>query len=143
LPGYAKALVRNPREALGAGLSHQWQNSSTGEKIMAYGLPGAFVGKEALTPGQDEQGRGRLQRVGEAVGQGAFGLLGPLPLAADQVMASGIGKGLGTFGRAIDRLKQHGVKQPPTQTEPPGAMTQPSDYQMSDRAAGITPDGAM
>jgi hypothetical protein len=142
LPGYAKGLVKDPMGTLKAGIKDQWDNAGPKTRAAMYGIPAAGVVNEmAHKEDPSGEGRGRLERVGRAIGMGTMGALGPLPIAADALLSEGVSRGLSGGGRLLDR---RGRRPPAVSSSAPeqggSGTTQPSEYMLSDRAAGVTPE---
>lgn len=147
LPGYAKALIKDPKGALKAGFGEQWHASGPGGKALMFGLPVASAASE-LRKGEGEGGHksGRFERAGEALGAGLGFAAGPLSVTGASVASAGLGKALGTVGKGVDRLAGRKGKlvprhsaAPPT-VEPGGSSIVPSDRVYSDRAMGAMPE---
>jgi hypothetical protein len=146
IPGYAKALVKDPKGALQAGFGEQWHASGPGGKALMFGLPVASAASE-LRKGEGEGGHksGRFERGGEALGAGLGFAAGPLSLAGASVASAGLGKALGTVGKGVDKLVGRRGKlvphnaAPPT-LEPAGGSVVPSEHVVSDRARGAMPE---
>jgi hypothetical protein len=148
LPGYARALYRDPRAALSAGARDQWANAGTGGRALMYGLPAVGVGQE-LAQGTDEsgEGRGRFERAGRLLGATASTAFAPVALAGDVALGGALTGAVGRGGQFLDRslarLKARRGGSPPLSSPPElngGGMTQ-AEHVMSDRAAGVVPEG--
>jgi hypothetical protein len=137
LPGYAKALRKDPVGALKAGFGEQWHGATGVPRVLAYGGSGALVAGEALK--DDPGGKGRLERAGRALGSTLPMLAGPLPiaasLAATPAMAA-VGGLPGKIKERITRRKASGHLAAPPSLEPANATTQPSGYLYADRGPG-------
>lgn len=142
LPGYAKALYRNPKEALKAGISDQWNSMGTPGRALMYGLPTAGAVGEALTK-EDSSGaqRGRLERAGRTFGAAASGMLAPLSIAGDVVAGGALSGAMGRLGRGADHALQRRKPVAMSSPEPGGGSTQAEGYILSDRAAGTAAEG--
>ena len=103
VPGLFRAVATRPGEALRTGLGSQWYGSpSRAGKFMTFGVPGAVVAGEALTPTK-AGGEGRTTRAMKAVGEtlpymiAPIGLLGATGLS---IAGSQVGAGAGrVFGK--------------------------------------------
>jgi len=144
IPGYAKALYKNPREALSTGIKDQWRSMGAGGKALMYGLPAAgAVGEAVKKTDESGQERGRLERAGRTFGVAASGMVAPLSIAADVVAGGAISGAMGRLGRGADHLLQRRPKAPVavSSPEPGGGTAQAEGYQLSDRAAGTAAEG--
>jgi len=110
VPGYLKALATKPGQTLKAGLSESWHGAGPGpmgwlSRGVTFGLPAVGVGQALAGPERDEDGAGRGQRVGQALGGLAFGVTGGVPMLG-QMALTGLGtKGLEAAGKGVDRLR--------------------------------------
>lgn len=151
LPGYVKALARDPKGALQAGFGEQWHQGGAGTKALLFGLPAAMAASELAHGGKDEEGHGRFERAGKSLGQGLAYSAGPLSIAGQSVLdplLGGAGDKAGKFvDRSLARLQQR--RHPPGSRsriaaapapEPAGGDSQPEGYIWSDRAAGNVPE---
>jgi hypothetical protein len=147
LPGYARALLHNPKEALKSGFGEQWHGAGPGGKALLFGLPAAFAGNELVHGGKDEEGRGRFERAGRSLGQGLAYTAGPLSFGAQSLLdpaLAGVGDRTGKFvDRSLARLT---ARRQPSRVaaapapEPAGGDTQAEGHIWSDRAAGNIPE---
>jgi hypothetical protein len=145
LPGYAKALWKNPADAVAAGVKDQWHSMGTGGRALMYGLPALSVAGE-LAHSEDEsgKGKGRFQRAGEMLGT-ATGALAPLPIVGDLAFGGALSGSLGQVGKRLDtrsalrNLQKRRGEQVSLPPEPRGETT-PSEYIASDRASGVIPE---
>lgn len=146
LPGYAKALYKNPKEALKAGLSEQWHQGGAGTKALMFGLPAAMAANE-LRKGEDPtgEGHGRFERAGHSLGEGLGFAMGPLPVAGQTVMSPAVGGVMGGAGKLVDRtigkLRHRPMGAGPTGAPEAGGGSGAEGYILSDRAAGTVPEG--
>ena len=145
IPGYAKALYKNPKEALTTGIKDQWLSMGSGGRALMYGLPVASaVGEAAKKTDGSGKERGRLERAGRTFGVAASGMLAPLSIAADVVAGGALSSGMGRLGRGADHLMRRKQVQRPVSVsspEPGGGTAQAEGYQLSDRAAGTAAEG--
>lgn len=138
IPGYAKALYKNPREALTTGVRDQWRSMGPGGRSVMIGLPAVGAANELRKDKDDSgKGQGRFERAGRLAGGAASGMLAPLSLAGDVAAGGALSSGFGRMGRVVDRLaSRRGRPLTPSSPEPGGGTTQAEGYMMSDRAAG-------
>jgi hypothetical protein len=147
LPGYARALARDPIGALKAGFGEQWHATGPVGKGFLVGLPAAMAGSELARAGKDEEGHGRFERAGHSLGQGVAYMAGPLSIGAQMALEkplAGAGDRAGKFiDRSLARLQQ---RRHPSRVaaapapEPAGGDSQPEGHIWSDRAAGNVPE---
>ena len=97
LPGYAKALRKDPKAALKAGFGEQWDSMGPGGRALMFGVPAAMAGKEAITDTK-EGGPGKGERVGKALGTLAYGV-GPMALAGSTALGMGTDAAVGGVGK--------------------------------------------
>lgn len=140
IPGYAKALLKDPRGTLTTGLKDQWHSMGAGGKALMFGAPVAGVANE-LRQGEDPSGeqRGRFERAGRLAGGAASGMLMPISIAGDLAAGGAMSAGLGKGGKFLDRAleglrKRRGPPLP--EPDPGGGTSQAEGYTLSDRAAG-------
>lgn len=101
LPGYAKALRKDPKAALKAGFGEQYKSMGPGMRALTYGGTAASVGGELS---RDDPTAGRLERAGRSLGAGVPFLAGPLPLAATMVAGPALSSALGAAGKGADKV---------------------------------------
>jgi hypothetical protein len=147
LPGYARALFQDPKAALKTGLGEQWHSMGPKGKAALFGMPAAFATNELAHGGTDEEGRGRFERTGRSVGQGlAFGA-GPIPIAGQFALDPLLEKSFGGAGKFVDRSlgRLRSRRQPQVSAaaapDPAGGDSQAEGHVISDRAAGVVPEG--
>jgi hypothetical protein len=139
LPGYARALMRNPGEAISTGFAEQWHNVGPGGKAMMVGLPTLGAAGELSRPSNPGEG-GRFERAGTRLGELAY-TMGPLPIAG-QLVAGGVMGGLGKrMGSVFDRKKPVANVPAPPSLEPAGGEAAPAERHISDRAMGLGQGG--
>jgi len=139
LPGYARALRSSPVDALKAGFGEQWHSTSPGMRALVYG--GTGVQALGAARGSDNGSKGRLERVGEAVGTSLPLMAGPLPTAATLVAAPVAGVLGGLVGKVGDKARRRLAHQ----TSPAhssaslvaeGSAAVPAERTYSDRTTG-------
>jgi hypothetical protein len=147
IPGYLKAMAKDPVGAVRTGVRAQWDTSGAGGKALMFGLPAAGAALEAAkdrdSMGQD---RGRFERAGRLLGGAASGMLAPLSIAGDVVAGGALAAGAGAGGKFVDRsLKRLQARRGrPVQTQEPevaGGESQAAGHIISDRAAGTAAEG--
>lgn len=136
IPGYAKALMKNPREAIATGVKDQWHSMGAGGKAMIFGLPAAGAANELRQGGEDAEGKGRFERTGSFLGMTATGMLAPLSIGVDYIASGMASRGLGRTGRFLDRLGKRQHPAAPLSQDAGGGAAQASSHVLSDRAAG-------
>lgn len=142
IPGYLKAMAKDPVGAVRTGVRAQWDSSGPGGKALMFGLPTAGAAVEAAK-NEDSSGqeRGRFERAGRLLGGAASGMLAPLSLAGDVAAGGALSKGFGAGGKLVDRSfkRLQARRAAPGQTQEPelaGGDSQAAGYVVSDRAAG-------
>lgn len=132
LPGYARALMRNPAAAVSTGMAEQWHSMGPGGKALMLGIPAAGVGSELTTESQPG-GPGKFERAGSRLGELAY-TMGPVPLSGQ--IAAGIG--VSSLGKRVGSLfdKKKSIPAPPN-LEPAGGEAAPAETMVSDRALGL------
>lgn len=139
IPGYLQSMTKDPLGTLATGAKAQWQTASPAMRAGMVALPALGAANE-LRKGEEQEGRGRFERAGRAVGGTASGLLAPLALAGDMAFGGGLASGAGLMGRGLDRslarLRVRRGETPISSQEPSAGIAQPAGYALSDRAAG-------
>jgi hypothetical protein len=141
LPGYAKAVAKNPVKAISAGVGEQWHGSGPVGKALMFGFPGVTIGKELVTK-SEPGGPGRVERAVKNVGDLAY-TMGPVPIAG-QIAAAG---GLGAIGKRVSKRigkvrKQREGHMPATpQLDPAGGEAVPAETIASERMSGMAGSG--
>ena len=139
LPGYAKALARDPVRALKTGFGEQWHSMPPAMRALVYGSSGLAAAQAAATP-SEPGGPGRVERTARAVGSALPFMAGPLPTAATLLATPVAGALAGRAGRAVDRtFGRHRPAAPEPESD--RGMSAPTEYVYSDRAMGLMPEG--
>jgi hypothetical protein len=135
VPGYAKSLVTKPLETLRTGAAEQWHSMGPTMRTLAFGLPAAQIGYDAIAP-TGPGGPSRAERLGGHFGDVMLATA-PLPVAG-QLLAMSAATALGgRVGRAISKSPPpRNVPAPPT-LEPAGGAAAPAEVMASDRALGM------
>lgn len=121
LPGLARAVTKDPVQALKTTARAQWDSSGPVEKALMVGFPAASVAAGVLGPegGTDSAGQpvaGKGEKAMKAVG--SLGYLAPLPIGASMAFGTVAERVGGGFGKLIDRVRRPGV---PKEPSPPSA----------------------
>lgn len=136
VPGFFKAMVTNPREALTEGAKFQWHSNPTVlDKTLALGLPGGMVAGEALRsskPGEDSRGL----RTARATLESLPFALGPMPIAGATAL-SGVLRG--ATGLAAKPFQHNRKPGPPVPED--GGVSQSVEHVYSPAAQGVYPEG--
>lgn len=139
LPGYARAVMQSPAEAISTGLAEQWHGVGPAGKALMVGLPGLGAASELTTP-TEPGGAGKAERVGTRLGELAY-TLGPLPIAGQ--IAAGVG--VSTMGQRFGKLVDKGISgkhvPAPPSLDPAGGEAAPGERLVSERALGIGTGG--
>lgn len=118
IPGYVKALAKDPKGTISKGLKEQWHGAGPGVKALTVGLPALGAAQAALSD-EGPDGPGKAERIGRGLLPAAAGMAsGQLPFAG-QVLVGGAAGAIGAgAGRAVDRLRGRKVP-PPYKPDPP------------------------
>lgn len=100
VPGYAKAMWKDPLATLKHGIGEQWHGSGVGGKALMFGVPAAFAAHEVVkTP---QAGESRMGNIGKAVGGAAIGLT-PVPLLGMMALGTAGSEIGGAAGNVLNR----------------------------------------
>jgi len=139
VPGFFKAMVTNPREALTEGAKSQWYSNPTAlDKTLALGLPGAMVAGEALRdskPGEESRGVRSAKALFESIPYS----LGPMPLAGATVAAGALRGATGLASKPFQRNQWSRKPGPPVPED--GGVSQSVEHVYSPAAQGVYPEG--
>lgn len=151
LPGIVRHAVTQPggaKDLWRLGIQPQWKNQGgVGKALVA--LPAIGAAQEAATAGEDEKGRGRGERMGDALGMGLGYASTPfMPLAGSEVIGRGAGAVAGGVGKGIDKLvgavrkskKRDLGNNPGAPAVEEGARQGNVEREVSDRSLGKSPD---
>jgi hypothetical protein len=139
LPGYARALARNPADALRTGFAEQWHSMGPGGKALMVGLPGMGIASELSRP-TEPGGPGRLERAGTRLGELSYSM-GPIPLSGQLAVGAGVGSLAKRMGKLFDKTKPVGHIPAAPGLDPAGGEVAPAEHIVSDRALGIGQGG--
>lgn len=136
IPGYVKAMAKDPIGALSTGIRGQWHSMGPGGKALMFGAPAAGAANELRKKQEDPEHRGRFERAGRILGGAASGMIAPLSIVGDVAAGGALSSGLGRTGRWVDNLNRRRRPTPSSEQEPGGGTVQASENVLSDRAAG-------
>jgi len=143
LPGYAKALQKDPVGTLKKDVAAQWHSGGRVEKALGIGLPLLGLAHDIRTP-ERETGPGKGELLGRGIGGAAGGFLGSsMPLAGQLLVGAATGMAGGLVGKGVDRLRGRKPSSPGQLTPPEQSQGQhvPTERVMSPAAMGQPPEG--